>query len=262
MKSEQTGFAHAFLIIGLIVTLVGALGFIFWQNYIEKDSTRSTSNSNNTQPVDSSDPCEGQEGIAAGTNTFCSPQVGIKLQLPSIFLSKLNKTTNYEVFKGGLDPSTKISAGSSNIVYSAAITGNDDFTFTIANEPLRSGYAGVGHGLQETYYDVETGLLSNTKFPTRTYDSATDSYKTSGEFSIAATVPSFMADNVKVYRGTVGDAGTTIRTYFMVINENIVKIELRHVGYMGPTENDPSTVDSEQIFNELDAGVKDIEVLN
>ncbi len=37
MKSQQIGFAHAFLIIGLIVALVGALGFIFWQNFIHKE---------------------------------------------------------------------------------------------------------------------------------------------------------------------------------------------------------------------------------
>lgn len=37
MKTQK-GFAHAFLIIGLILALVGALGFLFWQNFIYKES--------------------------------------------------------------------------------------------------------------------------------------------------------------------------------------------------------------------------------
>ncbi|HAG27210.1 MAG TPA: hypothetical protein PK096_00035 [Candidatus Saccharibacteria bacterium] len=35
--TNQKGFAHAFLIIGLLVALVGALGFVFWQNFIYKE---------------------------------------------------------------------------------------------------------------------------------------------------------------------------------------------------------------------------------
>lgn len=37
MKTQQNGFAHAFLIIGLVVALIGALGFVFWQNFIYKE---------------------------------------------------------------------------------------------------------------------------------------------------------------------------------------------------------------------------------
>jgi len=36
----QKGFAHAFLIIGLVVALVCALGFVYWQNFIYKEPTR------------------------------------------------------------------------------------------------------------------------------------------------------------------------------------------------------------------------------
>lgn len=34
MNKQQDGFAHAVLIIGLVVAILGALGFIFWQNFI------------------------------------------------------------------------------------------------------------------------------------------------------------------------------------------------------------------------------------
>lgn len=35
--THQKGFAHAFLVIGLLVALVAALGWIFWQNFIYKE---------------------------------------------------------------------------------------------------------------------------------------------------------------------------------------------------------------------------------
>jgi hypothetical protein len=35
--TKQKGFAHTLLIIGLALTLMGALGFIFWQNFIYKE---------------------------------------------------------------------------------------------------------------------------------------------------------------------------------------------------------------------------------
>jgi hypothetical protein len=38
-NSNSHGFAHAFLVLGLIVALLGALGFIFWQNFIHKEPT-------------------------------------------------------------------------------------------------------------------------------------------------------------------------------------------------------------------------------
>ena len=37
--SHSQGFAHAFLVIGLVIALLFALGFIFWQNFIHKEPT-------------------------------------------------------------------------------------------------------------------------------------------------------------------------------------------------------------------------------
>lgn len=37
--TSQKGFAHAFLIIGLVIALIGALGFVFWQNFIYEEPT-------------------------------------------------------------------------------------------------------------------------------------------------------------------------------------------------------------------------------
>ena len=37
--TQQKGFAHAFLIIGLVIALLGALGFVYWQNFIYEEPT-------------------------------------------------------------------------------------------------------------------------------------------------------------------------------------------------------------------------------
>jgi len=35
--NKQSGFSHAVLIIGLVVALIGVLGFVFWQNFIYEE---------------------------------------------------------------------------------------------------------------------------------------------------------------------------------------------------------------------------------
>lgn len=35
--NHQKGSAHAIIVIGLVILLAGALGFIFWQNFLQKD---------------------------------------------------------------------------------------------------------------------------------------------------------------------------------------------------------------------------------
>lgn len=49
---KQNGFAHAVLIIGLMVALVGALGFIFWQNFIYEEPVMEVVKKN-SQTIDS-----------------------------------------------------------------------------------------------------------------------------------------------------------------------------------------------------------------
>lgn len=252
----QAGSAHIVIIVILIVVIVASLGFVVWKNFfVPKDSQP-------TAEVSQTKDSECESDVIEKNGVFCSEEIGIKLKAPMVFDGKFAKTDNYEIFKGTVDYTTRTSAGHSDIVYSAVITGNDEFTFTIAKEPLRSGYVDVGHMLQSTYYDAETGLLSLTTSPTQNYNSTTDSYTTSGEYAVAATLPSFVVDDVKFYHGSVGDAGTRYETYFAIVNDSIVKIKLTHSGYMGPAENDPGTIDADQVFNELDGAVKSLEFIH
>jgi hypothetical protein len=49
-NSRSQGFAHAFLVIGLVIALLGALGFIFWQNFIHKEPVVTKESTKNTSP--------------------------------------------------------------------------------------------------------------------------------------------------------------------------------------------------------------------
>lgn len=254
-SQRQDGSAHVIIIVIIVLAIICVLGFLAWKNFLTPHDAQRNSEVVQTKDSD----CDGDPIEKGGI--FCSEEIGIKLKVPAIFEDKFEKTDNYEIFKGTVDYTTRTSAGSSDLVYSAVITGSDEFTFSIAKEPLRSGYVDVGHMLQGTYYDTETGLLSLTRSPTRNYNSATDSFTTSGEYAVSDTVPSFVVDDIKFYHGSVGDAGKRYETYLAVINGSFVKIILKHDGYMGPVENDPSTIDADQIFDELDDAVKGIEII-
>ena len=251
---KQEGSALVVVIVIIAVAVLGTLGYVVWNNFIAPKNAPSEE-----QKAQTKDGCESDAVEKSGT--FCSEDVGIEFKIPTVFEGKIKQTDNYEVFKGTVDYTTRTSAGNSEVVYSAVITGTDEFTLSIAKEPLRSGYVDVGHMLQGTYYDVQTGLLSNVTSPTYEYDSTTDTTITTGEYSVGETVPSFTAQGMKVYKGIIGDAGTRIETYFIVINESIVKITLNHGAFMGPQEDDPSTIDADEVFSELDAAIKDLKLV-
>ncbi len=257
---NQKGSAHIVIIIILVVVTLGTLGYVVWNNFLAPKNNQSAENTN-TSEVET-EPCKDNDGSFEKDGTICSEDLGIKFSTPTIFENKFKQAENYEIFKGTVDYTTRTSAGNSDIVYSAIITGIDEFTLTIAKEPLRSGYVNVGHALQGTYYDMDTGLLSLTNSPTSSYNSATDTSTTSGVYSVGETVPSFMVGDTKFYHGNVGDAGLREETYFAVVNGSFVKIKLSHSAYMGPSENDPSTIDADPVFKELESAIKNIELIN
>src|SRR5687767_13384271 len=126
-KISQTGSAHAAIIVVLVIALIGALGFVFWNSFLKKETTvPQAENKPQTKDV-----CSSGENVNAENGTFCSKELGIKFTVPSIFVNKLVKADNYEVFEGPLDPNAKKSVGLSENVYRATISGNDNFTFTV-----------------------------------------------------------------------------------------------------------------------------------
>lgn len=255
--NSQAGGAHIIIIVGVVIVLLGALGYVFWNNSINKKEAVVPQVENKPAAKEF---CAPGENVAAEKGTFCSEDMRIKFTVPGIFVDKLAKIDNYPVFEGPLDPHAKKSAGTSELAYQAKITGNDNFTLTIAKEPLRTGYVDVPHLLQGTYFDQATGELTRVNMPTLNYDSRTGTYAQSGEDTKGEAVPSFVVDDVRFYRGTNGDAGITENVYFAVINNKIVKISLKHQGYMGDPAKDPTTIDADKVFEELDKAIKTIKV--
>jgi len=251
-NESQIGSVHVVLVAALVVVLLGALGFAFWNNFLNKETLVSQTES---KPK-ANDFCLSGENAAAENGVFCSKEIGVKFAVPSIFAKKLTKVDNYEVFEGPLDPNAKKSAGTSENVYRATISGNDNFTFTVAQEPVRTGYVDVPHKLQNTYYDQATGDLTLIKAPTRHYDSATDAYITSGSYSKGEVVPSFTVGDVRFFKGSNGDAGQVENIYFGIVNGKIVKISLKNMGYIGDPASDPTTIDASKVLDELDKAIK------
>ena len=252
---KQTGSAHAFVIIAIVIVIILSLGYAFWSNFASSDEPPAIQTILQPNEV-----CENDTAETGGV--FCSELVGIKLNTPEVFQGKIKKIDNYDVFQGTVDYTTRAPAGESDIVYEAKITGTDNFTFTIAKEPLRSGYVDVSNGMSSTYYDTETKLLSNVIAPTKVYNASTGNYTDYGTYSVGPPVASFDVGETRIYKGTFGDAGTRMETYFAVINGSIVKIKLVHQAFMGPKKDDPATINEERVFKELDAAVKVMEIIS
>ena len=60
-SQRQTGSAHVVIIIILVITVLGLLGFVFWQNFLNKESLVNNSGDNTptATPVESNDPYKG-----------------------------------------------------------------------------------------------------------------------------------------------------------------------------------------------------------
>lgn len=110
--TSQKGFAHAFLIIGLVVALVGALGFVFWQNFVHKEPVV-TNTEVVTKPeptkVDTVDPY-------ANWKTYKSERDGYLIKYPDNWIV-INETNQDGPYIRNFDPSSKPNApkeGTSN----------------------------------------------------------------------------------------------------------------------------------------------------
>jgi len=260
IKNSRNDSGSVFIVgvIVVAVVILGAVGYVAWNKFFAADTKQETTQQDNAVTK----PCGNNVGVIEHDGVVCSEDIGVKFKSPSIFNDKFKKNDNYEIFKGTIDYGTRASAGNSDVAYSAVIAGTDNFTLTIAKELLRTGYVGVYHGLQNTFYDAGTGILSNVESPMTTYNSANDSSTTTGTYKLGKEVPSFIADGVKFYKGSNGDAGQTGEMYFAVINGSIVKIELKHGAYMGPDSDDPSTIDPKPVFDQLDEAIKNIEIIS
>ena len=255
-SDSQSGSVLIVVIVGIAILVLGGLGYVLWNNFNAKDPVTSSPSVSEPKTF-----CEDNEDVTAENGVFCSEDIGIKFKVPTIFTNKVEKTANYEVFQSGVNISEKQSAGMSDNVYSVVISGNDNFTFTIAQEPLRTGNIDFPYKMAPTYFNSSNRKLSDINFPTSSYDSKTDTITVQGEYAVGEDVPSFKVGDVPVYKGGYGDAGQLANYYLMIVRDKIVKIVLKHAAYMGPSENDPATIDEAIVFDELDESIKSLIVI-
>lgn len=239
-KQKGFGIVEIIIIVG-VVALLGTIGVVAYNSFQKNDDESKDTSSQTASKPEEDKPCSKNEDTSATSGIFCSEEMGIKLRVPAMFKDKLVQVANYEIFKGPKGEIPGMSVGSSELVYGAKVSGTDNFTFTIAKEPLRSGYIGFGHALQHAYYDKDSHTLTTEMNNTE--------------------VPSFVVGKTRFYKGQIGDAGVMENVYLAVIKEKFIKIKIHYTGYMGADEADPSTIDPEAIFTEVDEAVKKLVIL-
>jgi len=254
---KQDGSAHIFIVVILVVAIVGALGFVVWKNFLAPKDTLTTA----TVSQDEEKPAEEtgcESDVVEANGIFCSEEIGVQFQVPSIFKGKFEKAENYDIFEGKMENNDGTSAGKSLEFYKAVITsGQETLSLSVAKEPLRSGYSSIGHSLQRTYFNATTSNLNLVNGPTNEYDSVADTMKTTGGWSEGESVPSFDVSGTKIYYGQIGDAGVLEDGYLMVVNQNLVVIKLKHAYIPG----DNPRIEYESSFTALTNYLRHIKVL-
>lgn len=143
--TSQKGFAHAILIIGLFVAILGALGFIFWQNFIYKEpvaintevtvSTNTPTNTENTRkesPI-STKGIKAYEGKEANAGNF-------QIKVPNGWSVSIGQNSGY--------------AGS-NLAVFAGPNELSKLKYDSTKEPSIYPHAGLGwDGYTEHFYVV------------------------------------------------------------------------------------------------------------
>jgi len=241
-SSSQNGSAFVAIIIVLLIAIIGALGFVFWQNFIQSPDT--PVNQENLSRPDKTAPaplCAGGSDTVEQNGIFCSESIGVEFKIPEVFAGKFQKKENYDVYQGPRDSSKKSPAGKSLEYYEAVVTSGQEtletLSLSVAKEPLRSGYTSVAHALQWTYFDATTGNL---------YTVVNDKL-----------VPSFNVTGTKIYRGQAGDAGVVEDGYLMVVNGYLVIIKIKHVA----NPMDTPVLDNKKPFEDLYNYLKQLKVL-
>jgi len=91
-SQKQKGFAHAVLIIGLIIALIGTLGFIFWQNFIHEDPVVTKTE---TVKVDEVAADEEQNKIPDGWTEYKNAKTGVSFLHPLTWSVEDNSTEDF-----------------------------------------------------------------------------------------------------------------------------------------------------------------------
>jgi hypothetical protein len=101
-SSRQSGSAHVIIVIVLVAVLVGMLGFVFWKNYMNKDTLKSINNKNTQSEV------EAEEAPYDGWHSYSLKREGLDFKYPSSW-----KLTDRSVTAGECMPNAQNCPGQS-----------------------------------------------------------------------------------------------------------------------------------------------------
>lgn len=105
---SQKGSAHVVIIVILVVALLGVLGFVFWQNFIDKKPVAKSDENSKTEDT-KSQPKDKYEGW----KTYTSTRDGYSIKYPSDWLA-INETGNDGSYIRNFDPSSRPADDSTN----------------------------------------------------------------------------------------------------------------------------------------------------
>ncbi len=168
MKKQQ-GSAHVIIVVVLVVALLGALGFIFWQNFIAKDSESKSNEKQTTKQEDKkkevvSEETEDAQAMPDGYIAYNDESTGFSLAYPKEWGDlKITQTQSSTNRMGANGTNIKALAGSNGVVRIAVYTLDSFFTKNAAGYVVRN-HGGMMYGAyagSETYEGVDP--ISGTK---------------------------------------------------------------------------------------------------
>lgn len=212
MKSpNQTGSAHAVIIVILVVGLLGTLGFVFWQNFINKpaDNQANTAPATVVEQETQDGKCQSDDE-AATNGIFCSEAYGVKFSVPDEFKGKLQQADNKPVYPVSYTEATPAAIGQTERVVSAEFTeGEYSYTLTVSLYPQIAGMT-LGLAGGDEFVVGEKKLVS------------TASGEEYPEYPFVTT-----DNDTKIYRDTYGDVGYMLYSNAVVAGDKVIKIELK-----------------------------------
>lgn len=140
MKKRQSGSAHLVITVILVVSLLGALGFIYWQNFINKKDqavTPSTSQSTTT-PTNPTTPTTPATPVASGDLTIS--QWGVTMPAKGIIVTGMSGSNASVTTQAIIDEAKKINCSDSGIGTIYRTQSLSDIAPYAATSPLINGY--------------------------------------------------------------------------------------------------------------------------
>ncbi|MFZ1360499.1 MAG: hypothetical protein WAS27_00485 [Candidatus Saccharimonadales bacterium] len=246
-KSKKKRIAIVLSLFIVLLLIIG--GYIGWREFMRlNDAGQTKITESSHQPTDSIQLCSPGDDTKATSGVFCSDEIGIKIPVPKLFAGKIEAATNYPIYQSQLAPNSKTPAGTASHVYQADVTTAGRFVFTIAQEPLRTGYMDVYHAQQNSYFD------STTKELTRVISRG-------GQFIKGEPLPSFMSNGLQIFQASNTNGLMTEESFLMLVNDAIVRLTLQHTSVSGDAATAFSVPAVKRVFAELDTALKTVEVI-